>query len=194
MNLIITGLFAPHQKNELKLFMTDEEKKAAEANALATAQEEARKKKEEDDKKNLPTESELKILSLEKEKEEILVREANYKIAYLKEKKKNEVFDPNETDDERIRRITREELANTRLAQIDTEKEALLQKTIKENKELKLVIQNKIPDKPSGGGHNEHIEVQSTSVTPEQLAAFKAKGWSDKDIERYKKNLQRYKS
>lgn len=171
--------------------MTEDEKKAAEAIALATAQEEARKKAEAD---NAPTEAEQKILALEKEKEEILVRESNYKLAYLKEKKRNENPDPDETEDERIRRITREELATSRINAIDTEKEALFQKTIKENKELKLAIQNKVPDKSSVGAHNENVVVTSTLVTPEQLSAFKAKGWSDQDIERYKKNLLKYKS
>ncbi len=169
--------------------MNEEEKKAAEAIALATAQEEERKRKEAEAK---PDESEAKILALEAEKNAILEREANYKLAYLKEKKKNEsAQDFPETDEERVRRITREELANQRITQIDTEKETLLQKTLKENKELKLAIQNKIPDKPAGGGHNEVPEVVSTILTPEQLNALKARGWTDKDIERYKKNYRK---
>ena len=169
--------------------MTEEEKKAAEANALATAQEEERKKAEEAAK--TPTEAEAKIAALEAEKNAILEREVNYKLAYLKEKKKNEQIDPDETDEERIRRITREELANERITAIDSEKEELLKKTLKENHELKLAFQNKIPDKPSGGSHNENIEVTSTILTSEQLSALKARGWSDKDIERYKKNYRK---
>ena len=168
--------------------MTEEEKKAAEANALATAQEEERKKKEAEEATKVPTEAEAKILALEAEKNAILEREANYKLAYLKEKKKNEQIDPNETDEERIRRITREELAAERITAIDGEKEELLKKTLKENKELKLAFQNKIPDKPSGGTHNENPVVTSTILTPAQITALKARGWSDKDIERYKKN------
>ncbi len=43
---------------------------------------------------------------------------------------------------------------------------------------------------PSGtGSHTEGRQVVDTMVTPEQLAAFKARGWTDKDVERYKKNL-----
>ncbi len=168
--------------------MTEEEKKAAEANALATAQEEERKKKEDEAK---ASESEAKIKALEAEKNAILEREANYKLAYLKEKKKNENLDPDETEEERIRRITREELANERISAIDKEKEELFQKTIRENKELKLAFQNKIPDKPSGGSHNEVQEVTSTILTPEQITALKARGWSDADIERYKKNYRK---
>ena len=60
-------------------------------------------------------------------------------------------------------------------------------------KELKLANLNKTNMPPaSQGGHSEGQPVRSTAVTSEQLAAFKARGWSDKDIERYKKNLQRY--
>lgn len=170
--------------------MTDEEK-AIEANAQKIADEQ--KAKEALDAANAKTPEQIRIEELEAEKATILEREANYKVAYLKEKKKNEVVDPEETEEEKIRRITREELAQTRITAIDEEKEALFQKTLKENKELKLVIQNKPTDKPTGGSSNENLEVKSTVITPEQLAAFKAKGWTEKDIERYKKNLQRYK-
>lgn len=174
--------------------MTEEEKKAAEANALATAQEEEAKKKAEAERANAQSEAEAKILALEAEKNAILEREANYKVAYLKEKKKNEQLDPDETDEERIRRITREELSNRRITEIDTEKEELLKKTIRENKELKLAIQNKSPNSSSASGtHSENPEVVSTTITPEQLAAFKARGWTEKDIERYKKNLLKYR-
>ena len=175
--------------------MTEEETKAAEAIALATAQEEeAKKKAEEEAKASALGESEAKILALEAEKNQILEREANYKVAYLKEKKKNEQFDPEETDEERIRRITREELSRERIVAIDEEKESLLKKTLRENKELKLAIQNKVPSSSTNSGsHSENPTVVSTSVTPEQLAAFKARGWTEKDIERYKKNLLKYR-
>lgn len=156
--------------------MTEEEKKAAEALALATAQGEK-------------TESEVKIEALEAEKAALIEREANYKLAYLKEKKKNEeTVNLDESDEEKFRRIAREEMANERLTAIDKEKEELYQKTIRENKELKLAIQNKSTNIPTGGGAStEQPVVTSTIITPEQLAAFKARGWTDKDIERYKR-------
>lgn len=173
--------------------MTEEEKKAAEANALATAQEEERKRKEAEAAANAPTPEQARIAELEKEKQEILVREANYKVAYLKEKKKNEGLEPiEETDDERVRRIVREEQARDRVNAIDAETKALLEKTLKENKELRLAHQNKPTNHSTGaGGSTEQPIVVSTIVTPEQIAAFKARGWTDKDIERYKKNLQK---
>ena len=165
--------------------MTEAEKAIEEAKAQAIALE-AKKAKE-----GQPDEAEAKILALEAEKNAILEREANYKLAYLKEKKKNDELDlTNESDEERVRRITREELASQRLTQIDSEKEALLQKTLKENKELRLANQNKPTNfATSSGGSTEQPIVTSTIVTPEQINAFKARGWSDKDIERYKRNL-----
>jgi len=145
-----------------------------------------------EEKKEEGSEFETKIASLEAEKATILEREANYRLAYLKEKKKNEQLDLDETEEERIRRIARDELAQERLVAIDSEKEELLKKTLKENKELKLAISNKTGVSASTGSHTESVPVVGTQITPEQLTAFKAKGWSDKDIERYKKNLRRY--
>lgn len=172
--------------------MTEEERKATEANALAIAQEEARKKAEADALANAPTPEQAKIVALEAEKAAILEREANYKLAYLKEKKKNEgAGDPEETDEERVRRIVREEQSRERLTQIDSEKEALFQKTLKENRELRLANQNKPGGSTAAGASTEQPVVASTLVTPEQITAFKARGWTDKDIERYKVNLRK---
>lgn len=128
---------------------------------------------------------EAQIVKLEDEKE-------NYRKAYLKEASKNKDPDANESEDDRIRRIAREVAADTRIAEIDKEKDALFAKTLKENKELKLAQMNKTGAPPAAvGTHAEGQPVRDTLVTPEQLAHFKSKGWSDQDIERYKKNLQR---
>lgn len=136
--------------------------------------------------------AEAKIAALEAEKNAIAEREANYKAAYLKEKAKNKEYVPeDETEDERVRRITREELANSRLAQIDTEKEALLHKTLKENKELKLAQLSRIGASAAVGTHTESQAVTSTILTPDQRAYFKSLGKDDKWIERYIRNLQK---
>ncbi len=87
-----------------------------------------------------------------------------------------------------------EEKENYRKAYL---KESELRKTrgenLKENKELKLALSNKTTSGPAAaiGTHSEAPVVQDTLVTNEQMAAFKAKGWSDKDIERYKQNLRK---
>lgn len=163
------------------------ENKAIEANAPAIAPEE---------KVIAPTDdAEAKIAALEAEKATLITlieNEANYKLAYLKEKKKNTIFDPNETEEDKIRRITREELAESALNRIDTEKENLLKKLAKENKELKFAYANKTDIPASTSSHSEGVPVRDTLITPDQLNAFKAKGWTDKDIERYKKNLVKF--
>jgi len=79
------------------------------------------------------------------------------------------------------------------LAEIAQEQDALIKKALKENRELKLAQLNKTNTPPASvGTHSEGQMVKDTLVTPDQAAAFKARGWSDKDIEKYKKNLQRY--
>lgn len=137
---------------------------------------------------------EAEVSKLQAEKNRLIEESANYRVAYLKEKKKKENFDDEieETEDEKIRRIAAETVADSRIAEIAREQDVIIKKALKENRELKLAVSNKTPVAAAVGAHTENSPVVSTSVTPEQLTAFKAKGWSDKDIERYKKNLKRY--
>lgn len=136
---------------------------------------------------------EARIKALEEAKAKATEEAANYKIAYLKAKNKDDDYDySNETEDERIARIVQEKLAETKVAQINQEKEALLEKIIQENKELKLAQLNKKDTTTAQGSHTESQPVKDTLVTPEQLEDFKKRGWTDKDVERYKKNLRRY--
>jgi hypothetical protein len=137
-----------------------------------------------------------KVAELEAEKAKITVEAANYKLAFLKEKSKK-TEEPNEDEEESIedkmRRIAAETLANSRIAAIEAEKDALIQKALKENKELKLANLNKTVVPPAAMGiHTESPAVVDTLITAEQMQAFKVKGWSDKDIERYKTNLKKY--
>lgn len=140
------------------------------------------------------TPEEARIAQLEADKAKVIEEKENYKIAFLKEKSKSKEFnDEDESDEDRIKRIVAEQLAETKIAQIDQEKEELVKKLLKENKELKLANLNKTDIPPASmGTHSESLGVTDTRVTPEQLAALKTRGWSDKDIERYKKNLNRY--
>lgn len=144
----------------------------------------------------IPTEDDLEArnAALEAEKARLIEEASNYKVAYLKEKSKNKGDDEDAgTDgDERLRQITREELANSKIAQIAYEQDQIIKKALKENKELKLAQMNKTgAPAASIGAHSEAAPVRDTLVTPDQMAAFKARGWNDKDIERYKKNIQR---
>ncbi len=127
---------------------------------------------------------EARVAALETEKE-------NYRKAYLKEKSKKTDDEPEE-DDEKYRRIAREELANSRMTEIAIEQDTIIKKALKEIKELKLAQLNKTGAPPAAvGTHAEAQPVRDTIVTPDQMQALKAKGWTDKDIERYKKNLQK---
>lgn len=135
---------------------------------------------------------ETKVLALEADKARLIEEAANWKVAALKYKSKTEV-DPDETEEEKIRRVTHEELSKKEIAHIEAQKDQLLKQLAKENKELKLANLNKTVIPPQSIGiHSEGQPVKDTLITQEQLLAFKAKGWTDKDIERYKKNLQKY--
>lgn len=136
--------------------------------------------------------SEAKLAAIKAERDKAIEEAANYKLAYLKQKNK-QTFDPDEeTEEERVNRLVQERLTQERLAKLDADKEALLQQALKENKELKLANLNKQTTPPAAvGTHSEGIPVTSTLITPDQIAAFKARGWTDKDIERYKRNLQK---
>lgn len=130
--------------------------------------------------------AEARYAKLEEEKE-------NYRKAYLKsETARKSQEDSDAPEDSRMEEVARKVLADSRLAEIAREQDTIIQKTLKENKELKLANLNKTGGvAASVGSSTESTPVRDTLVTPDQSAAFKAKGWTDKDIERYKKNLQK---
>jgi len=159
----------------------EENKKATEANVEKIAAPEA-------EKVTLNEDLEARNAALEAEKAKLLEESVNYKAAYLKEKAKAA---EGGDDDERLRRIAREELSNSRLAEIARELDIIIKKALKENKELKLAQLNKTDVSVSVGSHSEGTPVRDTLITPDQMAQFKAMGKSDKWIENYKKNLVR---
>ncbi len=130
-----------------------------------------------------------KLAALEAEKGQLEVERNNWKTAALKYKGKASADLDSEEDEERIAGITRKALAESRLADIAREQQAIIEKTLKENRELKLAHLNKKEPPAAVGTHSETTTVRDGSITPEQMAYFKSRNWSDKDIERYKKNL-----
>lgn len=130
---------------------------------------------------------ETKVAQLEAEKTKFIEQRENYRKAEAKYKAK--VDDTDESEDDRIQRVVDERLAQSNLARITKEQDEIIAKALKENKELKLALANKPGVSASAGTHSEGQKVMDTLVTSDQLAAFKAKGWNDKDIENYKKNL-----
>lgn len=137
----------------------------------------------------LTDDSEARFATLEAEKNKAVEAAANWKIAAMKARAEGS----DESEDDKMRRVAGEVLAESRLAEITREQDAIIKKTLKENKELKLAQLNKTGAPPAAQGtHSEGQAVTDTLITPEQMAAFKALKWTEKDIERYKKNLGRY--
>jgi hypothetical protein len=157
----------------------EEVKKATETNDQKIATGEA--------KEITPDDLESRNAVLEAEKVKLLEESINYKAAYLKERAKQSDGD----DDERLRRIAREELSNSRLAEIAREQDTIIKKALRENKELKLAQMNKSDVSLLVGSHSEGQAVKDTMITPDQMSQFKSMGKSDKWIENYKKNLIR---
>lgn len=130
---------------------------------------------------------EAKNAMLEAEKAKIAEKAENYRLAYLKEKNKPQV---DQDEDEKMRLIAQEAVERSHLAEVVKEQQLVIAKALKENKELKIAQANKTDVSLSTTSHSEPgAVVRDTLVTKEQMDAFKARGWSDKDIDRYKKNL-----
>lgn len=129
--------------------------------------------------------AEARYKALESEKE-------NYRKAYLiSEAKRKSGEDSEPVEDEKMAEVARKVLAESRIAEIAREQQVIIDKTLKENRELKLAQLNRKEPPAVAGASTESIAVKDTLVTADQSAAFKAKGWTDKDIESYKKNLAR---
>lgn len=64
----------------------------------------------------------------------------------------------------------------------------------KESAEMKIALANKSGMGNMGSGSNQELPpTPETTLTVEQLASLKARGWDDKKIEQFKKNLNKSK-
>lgn len=120
----------------------------------------------------------------------------NYRKAYLKKAGGKEPDEDdnssNEDGDEMMRRIVREEMLATRESEIQSDKDALVAASVKKIKELTLALKNRgqVTSNSGQGSNEDKPEVKvETVLSDTQLAGLKAKGWSDKKIEAFKKNL-----
>lgn len=136
---------------------------------------------------------ETTIASLKAREAKLVEERDNYKVGMLKYKAKAREELSDDEDSERIKIAAKEALAESQLAEIARELDDINRKALKENKELKLALQNRTNTTPAAamGTHSESTPVKDTIITPEQMAYFKQRGWSDTDIERYKKNLSK---
>lgn len=133
-----------------------------------------------------------KIAKLDEEKE-------NYRKGMLKAKGKIPDEDDNSSNDTesldaKIDRKVQERMLATKEAQALSEKENLVSKITKENKELKLALKNRgqITSTSGQGSNQDKPEAKTDKIfSTDQLNALKAKGWDDKKIEELKKNLNK---
>lgn len=117
----------------------------------------------------------------------------NYRRGMLKAKGKvqEETFSEEESDEDKMRRIAREEALSIREQMIQREKDDLIKKALKENSELKIALKNKAQLTPaSGASADSSPDVKDTYWSPEQIASLKAMGV---DPEKVKGNVQKYK-
>jgi hypothetical protein len=145
-----------------------------------------------------PTEQEMadlqsKYEALEAEKQQLEVEKENYRKGMLKAKGKivEDDYTPPEDDEERIRRIIREENTRSNSNRVADEQKQIVQQLLAKNKELAHALKNK-PTAGSGSGAGEPVnaEVKDNFFSAEQLAEIKAKGL---DPAKVKANFLKYK-
>ena len=121
----------------------------------------------------------------------------NYKKGLLKAKGKLPEEDQTDTGnpeelDALIERKVQERFLSTKEAQIQAEKDTALKAVLKRNKELEVALKNRgqITTTSGQGSNEDRPEVKVDKVlSSDQINALKAKGWDDKKIEAFKKNL-----
>lgn len=100
--------------------------------------------------------------------------------------------DSSETQEEMVRRVTREEILTTKEAQLQAEKDATQKAAMKRIKELEVALKNRgqISQSSGEGSNQDKPEGKKDNYfSNEQIAALRAKGYDDKKIETLKKNM-----
>jgi len=145
------------------------------------------------------TEVDYEAILAEKDAElaKIKVEKENYRKGMLiaKGKLPEENYldnDSTETQEDMVRRVTREELLATKEAQLLAEKEAAIKAQSKRIKELEVALKNRgqISISSGTGSNQEKPEGKKDNYfSNEQINALKARGYDDKKIELLKKNM-----
>ena len=93
-----------------------------------------------------------------------------------------------------IDRKVQEKFLSTKEAQLQAEKDALIKATMKRNKELELALKNRgqITSTSGQGSNQDRPEGKVDNIlSNDQINSLKAKGWDDKKIESFKKNMSK---
>lgn len=95
---------------------------------------------------------------------------------------------------EKYREIAAEEaqkaLLESNLAKANQEKDSLIKKALRENKELKLTLANRPPSTPQGAGADISEPAVSEIIPADMLAKLKAQGKSEEFLERLRNNIR----
>lgn len=115
----------------------------------------------------------------------------NYKTGLLKAKGKIPSDEEENDMEARITARVKSELLSAKEADIQARKDELVKQSFAKVKELSLALKN-----PKGSpGQTSSTEGMTSrtdnTLSPDQIATLKAKGWDDKKIELFKKNLSK---
>lgn len=131
-----------------------------------------------------------RIAKLDQEKE-------NYRKGMLKAKGKIPDEDDNSSNgeediDSKVARLVHEQLLKTKEEETRAQKDKLISEMAKKLKETTLALKNRgqVTSTSGQGSNQDRPEVKTDSIlSNDQLNSLKAKGWDEKKIEEFKKNL-----
>jgi hypothetical protein len=165
--------------------MSEETQIASEGQEVETKDQEELKTEDKVETKSeetteAPAVDEVDYEALLKEKDEKIAKitadKDNYRKMALKYKKGEEEVEPELSDEEKLRAIVKEELFNSDLAQAQREKDDLLAKLVRENKELKIANKNSVKSNLSPGGvgyDSSKKDEEKSEFSPQKIAQLK---------------------
>ena len=193
-----------HKINHLKIFMDTQTKEVeTKVETASTQQQEVETKDsgasaEQKTEINLQTDLEKALAEKDAELAKIAQERDNYKLGLLKAKGKILEEEPLEKSELTVAELVAQEVKNqlfsTKENQLQAEKDSILQQALKENKELKVALQNKqgISTAPSGSS-SDNSTASSNYFSSEQITELKARGFDDKKIQRLQENMKKFK-
>ena len=118
---------------------------------------------------------------------------ANYKKGMLKYKSQVKQDSGDEPDQmEMMRQVAEEVLTTSEVSQEKKRLEEMMLQQARELKEAKLALANRSQTQTSqGSGSSGSTPTADKELSPEQIAALKARGWDEKKIEKFKENRKK---
>lgn len=170
-------------------------------NNAVEAKVEAAAPQQENVESPVSTEVDYEAILAQKDAELQKVRDEkeNYRKGMLKAKGKIPEESQSDTDEPEdletiIDRKVQEKFLSTKEAQIQAEKDMALKAVLRQNRELQVALKNRgqITSTAGAGSNQEKPEGKiDNTLSNDQIATLKAKGWDDKKIEEFKKNMNK---